>query len=73
MAKIKDPNRGVLRGQGGEELVIAARLTDAGTAVTGSTYMFDQQVARFLDSLPPAPPVPVLVAPDVPALPEGVA
>ena len=69
------PSHLVLRGQGGEELVIAARLTDAGTAVTGSTYMFDQQVARFLDSLPPAPPVPVPAAgaADVAALPERVA
>jgi hypothetical protein len=67
------PSHLVLRGQGGEELVIAARLTDAGTAVTGSTYMFDQQVARFLDSLPPAAPVPVPVPAAVDALPERVA
>lgn len=71
------PSHLVLRGQGGEELVIAARLTDVGTAVSGATYMFDQQVARFLDSLPPAPTVPlmpVLVAADEPAaLPERVA
>jgi hypothetical protein len=55
--------------------VIAARLTDAGTAVTGSTYMFDQQVARFLDSLPPAAPVLVTAAVTaaVAALPERVA
>jgi hypothetical protein len=66
------PSHLVLRGQGGEELVIAARLTDAGTAVTGSTYMFDQQVARFLDSLPPALPV-LVPAADVASLPEGVA
>jgi hypothetical protein len=66
------PSHLVLRGQGGEELVIAARLTDAGTAVTGSTYMFDQQVARFLDSLPPAAPV-LAPAADVAALPEHVA
>jgi hypothetical protein len=25
------------------------------TAVTGSTYMFDQQIARFFTTLPPAP------------------
>jgi hypothetical protein len=44
-----------LRGQGGEEVVIAA-LTDAGqTRVTASTYLFDQQVARFLATLAPAP------------------
>ncbi|WP_309672782.1 hypothetical protein [Gemmatimonas sp.] len=69
------PSHLVLRGQGGEELVIAARVTDAGTSVSGSTYMFDQQVARFLDSLPAAPAL-SLAAPDAPAiaaLPEGVA
>ncbi len=66
------PSYLVLRGQGGEELVIAARLTDAGTAVSGSTYMFDQQVARFLDTLPPAPVLPARVVTDVAALPEGV-
>ena len=53
-----------LRGQGGEEIVIGARETPAGTAVTGSSYLFDQQVARFLESLPPAPPE--VVAADVP-------
>lgn len=69
------PSHLVLRGQGGEELVIAARLTDAGTSVSGSTYMFDQQLARFLDSLPVAPAV-SLTAPDaadVAAVPEGLA
>ncbi len=50
------PSYIVLRGQGGEEIAIGARDTDHGTAVTGSTYLFDQQVARFLDSLPPAAP-----------------
>jgi len=48
------PSHVVLRGQGGEELVIAARETAQGTAVSGSSYLFDQQVARFLASLPPA-------------------
>jgi hypothetical protein len=70
------PSHLVLRGQGGEELVIAARFTDAGTAVTGSTYMFDQQLARFLDSLPPALPLPLADAvrtDAVAALPEAVA
>jgi hypothetical protein len=46
-----------LRGQGGEELVIGARETADGTVVSGSSYLFDQQIARFLDSLPPAPPM----------------
>lgn len=51
------PSHVVLRGQGGEEIAIAARVTPAGTVVSGSSYLFDQQVARFLESLPPAPPV----------------
>jgi hypothetical protein len=46
-----------LRGQGGEEVVIGVRPVDGGTAVTGSTYMFDQQVARFFATLPPYPGV----------------
>jgi hypothetical protein len=48
------PSHVVLRGQGGEELVIAARETAAGTAVSGSSYLFDQQIARFLNALPPS-------------------
>lgn len=45
-----------LRGQGGEEVLIGATTTkdSAGTLVTGSTYLFDQQVARFFATLPPA-------------------
>lgn len=52
-----------MRGQGGEEVIIGVRPAAGGTAVTGSTYMFDQQVGRFFASLPPAPP-------ELPALPE---
>jgi hypothetical protein len=44
-----------LRGQGGEEIVIAAVPGGGGTQVTGSTYLFDQQVARFLATLAPVP------------------
>lgn len=44
-----------LRGQGGEEVVIAALPGSGGTRVTGSTYLFDQQVARFLSTLAPVP------------------
>ena len=62
------PSHVVLRGQGGEEIAIGARETPAGTAVSGSSYLFDQQVARFLESLPPAPPVV-----NVPALPPETA
>ena len=40
------------RGQGGEEIVIAAAPKDGATHVTGSTYLFDMQVARFLSTLP---------------------
>jgi hypothetical protein len=43
------------RGQGGEEIVIAARAADGVTAVTGSTYLFDMQIARFFATLPSAP------------------
>ncbi len=43
-----------LRGQGGEEIVIAANEEAGGTSVTGSSYMFDAQVAQFLSTLPPA-------------------
>ena len=42
----------VLRGQGGEEIVVAAQADGGATLVTGSSYLFDQQVARFLSSLP---------------------
>jgi hypothetical protein len=45
-----------LRGQGGEEVLIGVMPAPdgAGTRVTGSTYLFDQQVARFFATLPPA-------------------
>jgi hypothetical protein len=44
------------RGQGGEEVVIGASPIDEGTLVTGSTYLFDMQVARFFATLPPFEP-----------------
>src|SRR5437588_73268 len=44
-----------LRGQGGEEVVIAALTQSGSTRVTGSTYLFDQQVARFMATLAPVP------------------
>lgn len=43
------------RGQGGEEIVIAAQPKDGATLVTGSTYLYDMQVARFFSTLPEAP------------------
>jgi hypothetical protein len=42
-----------LRGLGGEEIAIGVAAADGGTTVSASSYMFDQQVARFLSSLPP--------------------
>ena len=49
------------RGQGGEEIILGAMTMDGATLVSGSTYLFDQQVARFLATLPaagaPASPV----------------
>ena len=44
-----------LRGQGGEEIVIGVVAAAGSTRVSGSTYLFDQQVARFFATLPPAP------------------
>ncbi|MFL5489253.1 MAG: hypothetical protein ACJ8AJ_12310 [Gemmatimonadaceae bacterium] len=44
-----------LRGQGGEEVLIAAVADPAGAKVTGSSYLFDQQVARFFATLSPVP------------------
>jgi hypothetical protein len=41
------------RGQGTEELVIAAVPYEGATRVTGSTYLFDMQIARFFPTLAP--------------------
>ena len=46
------PTFASFRGQGGEEIVIGVAPADGGTRVTGSTYLFDMQVARFLSTLP---------------------
>ena len=46
------PGFATFRGQGGEEIVIAATAREGATLVTGSTYLFDMQVARFLATLP---------------------
>ena len=46
------PGWASFRGQGGEEIVIAAVAKDGVTLVTGSTYLFDMQVARFFGTLP---------------------
>jgi hypothetical protein len=47
------PGYTTFRGQGGEELIIAATARDGATLVTGSTYLFDMQIARFFTTLPP--------------------
>lgn len=48
------PNWMSLRGQGGEEIVIAATKEPGSTSVTASSYLFDAQIAQFLSMLPPA-------------------
>jgi hypothetical protein len=48
----------VLRGQGGEELVLSAAAGEGGGAVVrASTLFFDQVLDRFLSTLPLAGPV----------------
>ena len=49
------PSYLTFRGQGGEELVIGVQPSAAGTIVRGSTYLFDQQIARFFSTLDPNP------------------
>jgi hypothetical protein len=49
------PSYLTFRGQGGEELVIGVTPVDGGTIVRGSTYLFDQQIARFFSTLDPIP------------------
>lgn len=51
--ELEGPGFVTFRGQGGEELVIAAAAQDGATLVTGSTYLFDMQIARFFSTLPP--------------------
>ena len=48
------PGHVTFRGQGGEEIVIGVAPKDGATRVTGSTYLFDMQIARFFATLPPA-------------------
>ncbi len=49
------PQYVTMRGQGGEELIVHAMPGPGGggSQVTGSSYMFDQQIARFFSTLPP--------------------
>ena len=54
--ELQGPGYITFRGQGIEEIAIGAVHDGDATRVTGSSYLFDAQVARFLDSLPPAGP-----------------
>jgi hypothetical protein len=47
------PSFVAFRGQGGEELLIGAIERDGATLVTGSSYLFDMQIARFFTTLAP--------------------
>ncbi len=47
------PGWASFRGQGGEEIVVAAAPVAGGSRVTGSSYLFAMQVARFFATLPP--------------------
>jgi hypothetical protein len=50
------PGFASFRGQGGEEIVIAVSSSNGGgTRVTGSSYLFDMQIARFFSTLAPGP------------------
>ena len=48
------PNFLTLRGQGGEEVVIAAIAAGYGSRVRASSLFFDQAIGRFFSTLPPA-------------------
>jgi hypothetical protein len=49
------PSFASFRGQGGEELIVAVTPAEGGTGtrVTGSSYLFDMQVARFFTTIAP--------------------
>ncbi len=49
------PHHITMRGQGGEELIVHAVPAAGGSMVTGSSYLFDAQIARFFATLPPVP------------------
>ncbi len=61
------PTFATFRGQGTEEVVIGTSPVEGGTLVTGSTYLFDMQVARFFATLPPFEPAERLAGPALPA------
>jgi hypothetical protein len=51
---MEGPGFASFRGQGGEEIVIGVTPAEGGTRVTGSSYLFDMQVARFFTTIVPA-------------------
>jgi hypothetical protein len=57
------PNHVTFRGQGTEEIVVAAIERDGATLVTASAYMFDMQISRFFTTLPESEATP-FVSPD---------
>lgn len=64
----ESPSHVTFRGQGGEEIVIAAISRDGATLVTGSSYIFDMQIARFFTTLPAVEAAERLLPPSVPAV-----
>ena len=54
------------RGQGGEEIVLGVTTSDSVTLVTGSTYIFDMQIARFFTTLPAVDVTEILLPPPPP-------
>ena len=54
------PNHVTFRGQGTEEIVVAAIERDGATLVTASAYMFDMQISRFFTTLPESEVAPVV-------------
>ncbi len=59
----ESPIHQTYRGQGGEELVIGVSASGDATLVTGSSYIFDMQVARFFTTLPPVEVTEILLPP----------
>ncbi len=50
--EVAGPSHIVVRGQGGEEVVVSTFPAEGGTRVRGSTLLFDQALDRFLSTLP---------------------
>lgn len=48
------PTHATFRGQGGEEIAIAAMESGSATRIRASTLLYDQAVGRFFSTLPTA-------------------